>query len=862
MKTVYGLWASVFLMSFFIGMIFFSGVSPALASQIIYHSGEARISANTTWHQGEIHVINDYSSLTIDPGVTLTLEPGTIVKMGHNTLINVYGNFSALGTEADLIYIVSLKDDSVGGDTNNDGSATTAGIGDWRGILPNGYRYGAPISLNLEYVVIKSGGGTQAGGGKVLKGALILAQNIVDLKINHCDISDNKGGIIVHSFAGSAMINNSNLYNPSFCNYASSTDVCHYDAGVSVYTSRAVNLTNNFWGNADGPTYTTSTEPRVFAGVVLADIGRGGSNYLPFAIEPFEFGKHRIDPVILLPGILGSWNVLGKLELDPILHTYDNLWEAFKLSGYVEGEDLFAFPYEWRDSNVLNALRLKEKIAEVKAICDCDKVDVVAHSMGGIVARAYVQGPNYVDDIDQLIFLATPQRGSPASYLTWEGGEVGTKNTDKLLKMVFDLEAKSNGYKNIFDYVQNRPVFSVGELLPIFDYLKDSDSGIIRNYPDGYPRNNLLETLSSVVSLARLAKVKVYNFVANNGLSNTIDNLRVVEKRGKNGEWPDGYPENFSSLFGDHGLEYGAGDGTVPTRSNRDFLNLTDYNYDSDHGQIVTDAQKQVIKLLRGAEPELEVRKNLAEKLLLVRIFSPADFQIIAPDGKIVGKDFGSNSVINQIDGAYYSGFSAGPEFVTIPNPVAGDYRIKLVGTEAGGAYLISNTIINSSGESVQADYSGQILAGQNRELNFSYSTGFELSVVKADITIESAIKTIGELYDRQLLLDVNKKKKIIQQYELIRLKVGVVDKLIELAQVANDKLVANKHLKSEVKDKLMGLVDAELEKLKARRSEEIVEGLQELDEKYLSKYLSVNSLKQLGYDIIKSNNDYLINNW
>lgn len=39
-------------------------------------------------------------------------------------------------------------------------------------------------------------------------------------------------------------------------------------------------------------------------------------------------------------------------------------------------------------------------------------VDVVAHSMGGLVARAYIEGDGYAGGVDHFIMLATPNRGS------------------------------------------------------------------------------------------------------------------------------------------------------------------------------------------------------------------------------------------------------------------------------------------------------------------------------------------------------------------------------------------------------------------------------------------------------------------
>jgi len=40
------------------------------------------------------------------------------------------------------------------------------------------------------------------------------------------------------------------------------------------------------------------------------------------------------------------------------------------------------------------------------------KIDLVAHSMGGLVARDYVEGPAYAGGIDHLILVATPNAGS------------------------------------------------------------------------------------------------------------------------------------------------------------------------------------------------------------------------------------------------------------------------------------------------------------------------------------------------------------------------------------------------------------------------------------------------------------------
>jgi pimeloyl-ACP methyl ester carboxylesterase len=41
------------------------------------------------------------------------------------------------------------------------------------------------------------------------------------------------------------------------------------------------------------------------------------------------------------------------------------------------------------------------------------RLDLVGHSMGGLVARAYVEGNAYAGDVDHLILVGTPNNGSP-----------------------------------------------------------------------------------------------------------------------------------------------------------------------------------------------------------------------------------------------------------------------------------------------------------------------------------------------------------------------------------------------------------------------------------------------------------------
>ncbi len=76
--------------------------------------------------------------ITIPAGVSLAFAPGVVVKslvyqIGPSFIVN--GALSAQGTEAEPVVFTSYRDDSYGGDTNNDGASSAPAPGDWSNIL-------------------------------------------------------------------------------------------------------------------------------------------------------------------------------------------------------------------------------------------------------------------------------------------------------------------------------------------------------------------------------------------------------------------------------------------------------------------------------------------------------------------------------------------------------------------------------------------------------------------------------------------------------------------------------------------------------------------------------------------------------
>jgi hypothetical protein len=180
--------------------------------------------------------------------------------------------------------------------------------------------------------------------------------------------------------------------------------------------------------------------------------------------------------ILVVPGILGSWNTnsadttswlrFGALggngenpedfQLDPFDNTYANLMATLQQAQDAGQAEVFGAPYDWRESidgptsidqvNITNpdtgVEYLTYWINKAAQWWDAQypgyeadfKVDIIAHSMGGLVARDLIESSWFTqldtradlaikssDCVDQLVMLDTPNHGAVDAYqwLTW-----------------------------------------------------------------------------------------------------------------------------------------------------------------------------------------------------------------------------------------------------------------------------------------------------------------------------------------------------------------------------------------------------------------------------------------------------------
>ncbi|MHB1462080.1 MAG: right-handed parallel beta-helix repeat-containing protein, partial [Armatimonadota bacterium] len=167
------------------------------------------------------YVIDD---LSVPLGKTLTVDPGCIVKL--RAFLNVYGSITAKGTAALPITFTSYKDDTVGGDTDNE-SATPA-QGNWGSILISG----AGATGSFENCVVRYGGGYGVYANLGCRDSGVIS-------VNNCTITDSSN-FGLYSYSSTASIKNS---------------IISYCAGSGVAMSGVVSMTyTNTWQNGGADT--------------------------------------------------------------------------------------------------------------------------------------------------------------------------------------------------------------------------------------------------------------------------------------------------------------------------------------------------------------------------------------------------------------------------------------------------------------------------------------------------------------------------------------------------------------------------------------------------------------------------------
>jgi hypothetical protein len=320
-----------------------------------------------------------------------------------------------------------------------------------------------------------------------------------------------------------------------------------------------------------------------FDGGAGSNVLVGPSQSLNPNLALYNVGQTIPVPVIVLPGLGGSFATPGSiqawfgnlglppsdLQLDPIENTYTDLVQSLVNAGYVQGQSLFLAPYDWRlplaptdgtiDGTLSNLTTTELTGGTYNYAVDylgsalasaaqawaqqfdgrsLPAVDVVAHSTGGLLARAYIQSPGYgqqffaglnLPRVNNLVMMGVPNQGvlevwnplhdnwgyslntrllseivGEAYNIVVAGESVATPN-GPITRSSITNDGTATGTPDPQKFIQLY-LGSFPELLATFPFLNSGNGPLqtVNNYPtatDPTPANNLLLDLNDGLGL-------------------------------------------------------------------------------------------------------------------------------------------------------------------------------------------------------------------------------------------------------------------------------------------------------------------------------------------------------------------------
>ncbi len=100
-------------------------------------------------------------------------------------------------------------------------------------------------------------------------------------------------------------------------------------------------------------------------------------------------------------------------------YNWDRMINRFKDDGW-DNSSLFAYTFHdpsnaSAEANIANAYQINQWVSDILELTGANKVDIVAHSMGGLSSRYFLKFINSSDVIDDYVTIGSPHHGSPLS---------------------------------------------------------------------------------------------------------------------------------------------------------------------------------------------------------------------------------------------------------------------------------------------------------------------------------------------------------------------------------------------------------------------------------------------------------------
>jgi pimeloyl-ACP methyl ester carboxylesterase len=708
--------------------------------------------------EGLPYIISD---LTVPTGSILNIDPGAVIKFkGGWDRLSVLGTVTASGTTQNPIYFTSIKDDTAFGDTNADGNLSSPAVSDWAHIvvLTGG-------SATFDHSFILYGGANYTGANLYNSGGTLSVSNS---QISFASIYG------IYSTGGTTT-----LYHNSIKNNVS--------YGVYNSSPNLIDAANNYWGGDKGPMQIPLNPDgngnRVSSGVI----------FVPWlTIDPITEVQPptptTITPVLFVPGILGTeiksgddllWlDIINLLKtnndrfMDPLsfdtagnpsdtsltvgnvignplgrFNYTEGLVSEFVSRGYTPNTNFFLFPYDWRaDLSDSGNIFLKARIEAIIDQTHSEKIDIIAHSQGGLVLKKLLlDNPGYSSKIRKVVIVGTPHLGAPkAAKVLFEG--------DAFSVAFLGLGLDPAEVKRI---TQNMP--SVYELLPSREYFAHSSGYLGEEITHWFSPNEkkiydydgtTQKLLSKGLNSSLITRAEDFH-------SNALDNFSFAGTGIEAWNIVGCKTNTISQIFQKNStfniIEYKSGDETVPFFSAAHLGGATNfYALNAKHSTMPSEPaiRAQVADIL--TDESVQTREGLTADTneckisgMSVSVHSPADLNVYDPQGRHLGPNLNGGFDV-EIPNVSYD--TIGEEkFAFLPKlPNGQNYTIKLIATGSGSMSFVSEKVENDSVINTSAYFDIPITLGTIADISLTDENTQPLVLKTIDGNLQDILPSIG----------------------------------------------------------------------------------------------------------------------
>lgn len=331
------------------------------------------------------------------------------------------------------------------------------------------------------------------------------------------------------------------------------------------------------------------------------------SNYPSLSLAPGE--AREIEALGPVESVLGRdfyGNLLAAMTTGAGgLHEYQverpeqRTFEECDLTQQTAQPNLFVFAYDWRKSIFENAVKLRSYVRCIQRFYPETKVDILAHSMGGLVARSYILNFEDIHDVRKVVTIGSPFVGAPRSLKVLETGGFFEPQVNVISSAITAVRARRitsanrifkqllPHFKGAHELMPSEPYFQLGGN-PFAERFDFNGDGVIS--ANGYNYDITRNTFNSRFGTLPYETNRLFHTLAQDDWRNDTSGVEYYQLFGKQVEKET--PETIVARrrlltlrqSGRIGAAFdvvkGFGDGTVPVLSAQRIGNGIDLNAD------------------------------------------------------------------------------------------------------------------------------------------------------------------------------------------------------------------------------------------------------------------------------------------